>query len=450
MQHAFRMGGREPVEQSGDRGPHLHERSRPGASYEVGERTVLHQLHRVPRHAFARIPVVDRNDARVRELRGHARFAPKVADGLRVVGHACVENLEGDLTLESEVAHAPHVAVGTASELGEKLVVVAHSLEQTRVDIAARPDRFVVSAHEQRARCAASVRAGALEVAQHRRDRRISARRVLRERTRENRRERLGHLRSQQRERRQVVRGRILADQRREAHGGELPLVASLRRVPLVVPLGRREHPAAVGAEPGRDDAARDGPLPAQHPRLAERRVPDAVRRERAVHVTEIVQVRHHRPELAEEADGRADVILPLAIESRAQRLAIDPVAKVPRSALHLGEGVPDVVRGRNDRVVQVSEMARFGQEPGVMRRVRRCDQRERSVEGIDDFHREAGGADHHALRTPPPSLWELPVGQMRRHPERCAVGAYPRVVRERRRLAGAIGSHGCPRKSHG
>ena len=135
-------------------------------------------------------------------------LATEIADSLRVVGDAGVQDLQRHLALEREVADAPYVTVRAASELGEQLVVVAHRLAQSDVGvIVGAPHRLVIAAHEQRARCTAPVRARALEIAQHRRDGGISACGIFRQRARQYRGESFGRLRAQERHWRDVDPG---------------------------------------------------------------------------------------------------------------------------------------------------------------------------------------------------------------------------------------------------
>ena len=55
----------------------LGHRTRPGARDEVGDRSSFRELHRVPRHVATAVPIEDRHDGRVRELRGELRLAPE-------------------------------------------------------------------------------------------------------------------------------------------------------------------------------------------------------------------------------------------------------------------------------------------------------------------------------------------------------------------------------------
>src|SRR6185437_4827458 len=85
VQNAGGVRGGESVEQRGDGWRDLAQGARSGAANEIRERAVLHELHGEPRRATARIPVVDGDDAGVRELRGEARLAAEVHHGLRIV-----------------------------------------------------------------------------------------------------------------------------------------------------------------------------------------------------------------------------------------------------------------------------------------------------------------------------------------------------------------------------
>ena len=59
----------EPVEDEIDLRRDLVERARSGSRDEVRDRSAFGELHRVPGDVAAAVPVEDRNDRRVRELR---------------------------------------------------------------------------------------------------------------------------------------------------------------------------------------------------------------------------------------------------------------------------------------------------------------------------------------------------------------------------------------------
>src|SRR6478736_4523099 len=100
MDDADRVRRRQTVENEVDLRGDLVECARAGSRDEVRDRTALGELHRVPGDVAAAVPVEDRNDRRVRELRRESRLAAKTADDAFVARNARMEELERHLAAE--------------------------------------------------------------------------------------------------------------------------------------------------------------------------------------------------------------------------------------------------------------------------------------------------------------------------------------------------------------
>ena len=81
MDDGVRVRGDECVQHGVNLRRDLRERARSVARDQVRHRAALGELHRVPRDVSAAVPVVDRDDGRMRELRGEPCLAPKTRDG---------------------------------------------------------------------------------------------------------------------------------------------------------------------------------------------------------------------------------------------------------------------------------------------------------------------------------------------------------------------------------
>ena len=163
----------EPAQNEIDLRRDLGERPRSRARDQVGDRSALGELHRVPRDVAAAIPVEDRNDRRMRELRREPRLAPKAADDALVARDVRMQQLERDLAAEREIAHAPHRSERAGAERGEHFVVVGERPAQAHFGRFGRElSGLVAGEHDHRA--AAD---DAIDRAEHRRHRWVSARR---------------------------------------------------------------------------------------------------------------------------------------------------------------------------------------------------------------------------------------------------------------------------------
>ena len=106
----FAVRGEERVEDRVNLRRHFVERARAVARHQVCHRSAFGQLHRVPRHFTQVIPVEDRDDRRMHELRGQPRFTPEARDGRFVLDDVRVKHLERHLALEREITRAPDAA----------------------------------------------------------------------------------------------------------------------------------------------------------------------------------------------------------------------------------------------------------------------------------------------------------------------------------------------------
>src|SRR5213075_1164555 len=84
----------------------------------------LGELHCVPRDVAATVPIEDRNDGRMRELRGEPRLAPKTSDHPLIAGDVRMEELERNLATQCEISYAPHRAERYCAERREHFIVV--------------------------------------------------------------------------------------------------------------------------------------------------------------------------------------------------------------------------------------------------------------------------------------------------------------------------------------
>jgi hypothetical protein len=125
MDDPARVRRGETIEHLVDLRRDLGDRARARARDEIGERSALGELHRVPCYTAARIPIVDGDDGRMRELRGELRLAAEAVHRALVARDFGVQHLERDLAVEREIAHAPHGAERSGTEARLHLVVLA-------------------------------------------------------------------------------------------------------------------------------------------------------------------------------------------------------------------------------------------------------------------------------------------------------------------------------------
>src|SRR5881227_2022844 len=81
--------------------------ARSGAFDQVGDGPAFRELHRVPGNVPARIEIVNRHDRGMRQLRGELGFTAEPADGAFVARDLRMQQLEGDLASQRQVAHTP-------------------------------------------------------------------------------------------------------------------------------------------------------------------------------------------------------------------------------------------------------------------------------------------------------------------------------------------------------
>jgi hypothetical protein len=238
-----------------------------------------------------------------------------------------------------------------------------------------------------------------------------------------------------------MPRLRHLAGEQRERDRPELPLVRRRRREPSPLPLGRLRCPAQVGHHAGRDLVARDRPLPAEHPGAARRREVGVVRRDRAVHTAGVVQIRERRSDRPDDAQRERHRLRAAALEALAHRLAGDPAPQIAGPTTAPGVHLPEVVGRRDHRVAAVRERPRLAEEPGMMRRVGRGHERERTPERVPDLLRMTIGRVH-AAAPPPPIRREQPAFQMGGDPAGVAVRpGQLMIVHAGRKLLSATGA---------
>ena len=417
-----RVRGGESAENEVDLRRDLGERARSRPRDQLGDRAALGELHRVPRHVAAAVPVEDRDDGRMRELRRELGLATKATDDALVARDVRVQQLERDLAAERQIADAPHGSERPGAERGEHFVVVGERPSQAHFGRFARVQRARLVAGEHEHRAAAD---DAIDRAKHRGQRRIPARRIRVQRAIDHGPHGLRRVGAEQLQRRHFVGRRILAREHREADRGELPLIAQRRRRP------RCRSPTRCGMgmsrmsghEARRDLVQRHCPLPADDPQPTHRRGPHRVGRHRAVRRAEVVQVAQRRADLAEHAQHAGNVVRAHAAQPRADGFARDPAAQIAGAAATLGERRPVVIRRGHRRMIAMREMPRLRFEPRVVRGIRRAHQRERAAERVDHFLIVAV-LRVQSVGAPAPPRRKLPVAQMRRHLQGDAVHA--------------------------
>ena len=270
--HGVRRG--EPAHHAVDLRGDLGERPRAGARDQVGYGAAFGEFHCVPRDVATTIPVINRDDGRVRELRGEPRLTAEATDGALVARHMRVQQLERHLAAEGEVAHPPHGTERPRAEWGDHLVVIADGPAETHLRRLAF-GRGVLAAQREHG----AAPHDAIHRAQHGGDGREPLRGIGVKRAVEHGRYGRGHVRAQKRHRRDVAAGRGLASQGMETERRELPLVARRGWQPALAPLGGQRHLRGVGRQALRHLVEGDGPLPADHPDAAHGRGEHAIYR---------------------------------------------------------------------------------------------------------------------------------------------------------------------------
>ena len=341
--------------------------------------------------------------------------------------HVRVEHLEGHFAREREVAHAPHGAEGAGAESRDHVVVLAGGPAEARLLGVAG------GAHRRRAAADEHARAAphrAVELAEHRAHRVEAVLRLPRERAREHRRHATSADRGAARRSGGRSSRRILAGERREGGGRELPLVARGGGRPLVGrPLGGDRHPAARRHESVGDLGPRHRPLPAEEIEASGGRDPAALAGDGAVRRAGGVQVGDGGADVAHELERGGEIVGAAALELRPHRFAGDPAAQIAGPARRVRGARPVVVRGGDRRVVHVREPARLGEEPPFVRGVGRAHERERPAEPVHQFLVVAV-LPFDAIAPPRPVGRQLPAGEVRRQLVGDAIAEWAVVVR--------------------
>ena len=395
--------GREPAEHFVDLRRDFRQRSCPAARDQIGHRTALGELHRVPGHVAPAVPVVDRHDGWMRELRGESCLAPEPAHGAFVARDVGMQELQRDLTAERLVPHAPHGAETAGTERGDDLVIVGEGPAETNLRRLARGRHALATQREHGA--AAD---HAIHGADHRRHGGIPLSRLGLEGLVEYHRHGRRYVGPHEREGRDVVTWRGLAGERREAERGKLPLIARGRGQPAVVPLRRQRHPRGVGRESLRHAREWHRPLPSDEPEPPHRRREHVAGGDRTVDAARVVQIRQGRAYFAQHAQRGGHIVRTRAGEPGTERLSRDPATEIPGSAMRIGVGRPVVIGGRHCGVVTMRERSRLGLDPAGMILMRRAHERERAPERVDELLKMPMVLPH-PLRTPVPVRRQLP-----------------------------------------
>src|SRR4051794_7936317 len=108
MQDADCMRGGESAQHTVDLWCDLCQRPCASTSDQVRHRTTFGQLHRIPRDIATTIPIVDRNDGGMRELRCKTGLTSKATDGPLISRDVLMQQLQRNLAAERQVADAPH------------------------------------------------------------------------------------------------------------------------------------------------------------------------------------------------------------------------------------------------------------------------------------------------------------------------------------------------------
>ena len=355
----------------------------PGARHQFGHRAALRQLHRVPRDVTAAVPVEDRDDRRMRELRRELGFATEAPDDALVARDVRVQQLERDLAAERQIAHAPHGSERAGAERGEHFVVVGERPAETHFGRFARraAARLVAGEHEHRA--AAD---DAVHRAKHRRQRRKSPRGIR------------CSARSMTFDTAGGASGRSSCSGGTSSRGGVSPvsiakqIAASCHwSLTASAPTCRRDHSLGNGMRRMSGDrpvgnlVERHCPLPADEPETAHRRRPHRVGRHRTVHPAEVVEVAQRRADLAHDAQHAGNVVGAHAAQTRADGFAGDPATQVSGAAAALGERRPVVVCRGHRGMVAVRER-RASASSHAWCAVGRAYERQRAAERVDDF----------------------------------------------------------------
>src|SRR5689334_9446379 len=100
MQNAIRMRDYQSIDDLVDLRRDLADLARSGASNQTRNASLLCELHSVPGEIAARIPIINRNDRRVRQLRSEPGLSRECTHSLVVASNRWMQGLERHLTLE--------------------------------------------------------------------------------------------------------------------------------------------------------------------------------------------------------------------------------------------------------------------------------------------------------------------------------------------------------------
>jgi hypothetical protein len=161
--HRVRRG--EPAQYAVDLRRDLGDRPRARPFDEIADGAIFGELHGVPGHVAAAVPVVDRDDRGMRELRRQPSLATEPPDRTLIARDVRVQQLERHLASEREVAHAPHRAEASRTERRDHLVVVGERPSKPDFGRLARRGGVLAAQREHRATADDAVHG-----ADHRRD----------------------------------------------------------------------------------------------------------------------------------------------------------------------------------------------------------------------------------------------------------------------------------------
>src|SRR5205823_6382440 len=124
MDYADRVRRGETAEHEIDLGYDFRQSTRSRPLDKLGDRASLGELHRVPGDVATAVPVIDRNDRRMRQLRGELRLTTKARHRPLVARDVRMQKLERNLPAKTQITHAPHRPERSGADRGEHFVIV--------------------------------------------------------------------------------------------------------------------------------------------------------------------------------------------------------------------------------------------------------------------------------------------------------------------------------------
>jgi hypothetical protein len=132
VHHAARVGVGERVGHLGEHAPHVVHRHRAAVVEALAEVLAVDARHHEEHQPVGLVDRVDRDDVRVRELRGRLGLAQEARADLGAVGELGRQHLDRHLALEAAVARPVDHAHAAAPHLGPELVRARHGAADAR------------------------------------------------------------------------------------------------------------------------------------------------------------------------------------------------------------------------------------------------------------------------------------------------------------------------------